>query len=542
MFWDRNKRGLAIVALAVALIAGEVMGFVTSACAEFWPWAACLSILTVCVFVGWSLPFGRYFVLMLLGVMLAWRMEAARLDVEMKSHRLGADGLPPAFDVKVESDVAKRRYRRRDRWIVNFNSHIEGMPVKVVAPVIREGDVPKPGETWRCAGWLSLKKSAHSRYARRKLWVMHEDHMHRIAAADRQMMPSIIYSRMSDVLSRLAGIGLGWCPDLASFNRAMLLGRRTDAMFEKRDVFATAGTMHVFAISGLHVMLVAGFLKTLLSKAGLPSRACAACTIPLLAAYVMLSGARPSAVRAAIMMSLWLGASLFGRKPDMLAALGNTALVVYGTSPALIFDTGCALSFVVMLGIVLWIRWSSQFATPLDWMRRIAAREQSLGDNRRAVVLLTWHRRGLMVLGALGISCAAWIAGAPIAARIFGRITLGSLVANVFVVPIAGGAVILGAMGIAASMVSAPLGAVLNNLSALCTWFMECISEMVASLPGLAFETLPWSWRDCLLWYLAWILLFWLLARHLPPREFISVTSWNGGGEPADGDEHGKTE
>ena len=531
MFWRCNRQSLARVALAAALIGGEVTGFAAPHLAAMWPWLACLSALTVAIAIGWPIALGRYLIAFLAGVTLAWRVEAGRLALERRARQLGADGRPPAFELKVESEAVCRRRPRQGGWTVSFESHAGAVAVKVVAPVRRRCDVPSIGEIWRCAGWLSLKKTAPSRYARRTLWVMEAEHLQRISPA-RGWSAAVLYRRISDRLSRHVGTGLGWCPGLAAFNRAMLLGRRAEMPFSKRSVFAAAGTMHVFAISGLHVMLVAGLLKMMLSTAGLSPRTCAACVIPLLTGFVMLSGARPSAVRAALMTALWLGADLFDRKPDGLAAWGVAALTVYGLSPALLFDAGCALSFAVMLGILLWLRWSAQFATPLDWMRRIAAREQTLGEDRRAERILMWQRIGLRLLGGLGISVAAWIAGTPIVARMFGCLTLGSLAANVVVVPLAGMSVVLGAAGMVASMASAPLGAFFNALAALCTWLMERVSELVAGCPGVTCETQPWSGGDCCLWYVAWLALFVVLARHLPPREWIPVRTWRqGGGE-----------
>ena len=526
MFWRRNRQGLAIVALAMLLIVGETVGFLLPALSSLWPWTACLFALAVCIVVGWQTPAGRYLLVPLLGLTLAWRSEDGRLTLEQQGHRLRENGLPPTFDLRVESEVLRRCRPRQGGWTISFESHIEGIAVKVVAPVRQDGQVPSLGEVWRCAGWLSLKKSAPTRYARRTLWVMEEDHLVRIAEAKRSAM--MFYRRISERLSGYVGTGLGWCPELAAFNRAMLLGLRTEVPAGRRKAFAAAGTMHVFAISGLHVMLIAGLLRVLLAKTGLPPKACAACVLPILWAYVMLSGARPSAVRAALMMSLWMGAGLFERKADGLAAWGHAAFLVYSLSPALIFDAGCALSFMVMLGIALWLRWSSQFATPLDWMRRIAAREQALGADRRAERIVVWQGLGLRILGGLGISFAAWIASAPLMARVFENLTLGGLVANVVVVPLAGIAVVLGAAGMVASMMFTPLGAFFNNLSALCTWTMAQISEGIAHLPGVAVETQPWSWCDCCLWYVAWLMLFAVLARHLPAREWIPIKTWRG--------------
>ena len=120
----------------------------------------------------------------------------------------------------------------------------------------------------------------------------------------------------------------------------------------------------------------------------------------------------------------------------------------------------------------------------------------------------------------------AWIMGTPIAARAFGQLTFGGLLANIVVVPLAGVAVMLGAAGAVASSLLPPLGACLNNLAALCSWTMTWISARVAECPGASFETLRWSWLDCGVWYLAWVALAAVLSRHLPLRERISVKTW----------------
>ena len=522
MFLRRNGKGLALAGLVTALVAGEITGFGTTRFVAMWPWAFYVAALALGVTVGWNVPVGRYLVAGVLGVALAWRVEAGRLALEDRSCRMEA-GQPPAYEIAVESEVSCAKRRQGEGMSVSFRSHLGAVPVRVVAPVRAAGVIPAPGEIWRCSGWLALRKSAPSRYAQRTLWVMDEAHMVRLSG---RRWRASAYQRLAAFLARQMGTGLGWNPELAALNRAMLLGCRSGLSPKKRIQFASAGTMHVFAISGLHVMLIAAFLNMLLRKAGLSLQARAACAIPLLVAYVMLSGARPSAVRAAAMAALWIGSGLFGRRPDALAAWSHTALAVYGLSPEKVFDVGCVLSFAVMLGIVLWLRWSEPFASPLDGLLRRAAEEQVLGGRRRMQALLFLHGRCTALLGAFGISVMAWIMGTPIAARAFGQLTFGGLLANIVVVPLAGVAVMLGAAGAVASFLLPPLGACLNNLAALCSWTMTWISARVAECPGASFETLRWSWLDCGVWYLAWVALAAVLSRHLPLRERISVKTW----------------
>ena len=289
-------------------------------------------------------------------------------------------------------------------------------------------------------------------------------------------------------LSRRIGIGLDHDDEAAALNRAILLGERRHLPRQTRQVFVNAGTMHIFAVSGLHVMLVVQVLMMLLRLATFPSRFAGALAIPLVWAYVGMLGFPPSAVRAAAMISLYLAAPLCYRRPDSLVAWAQTFVVVHLISPTMLFDTGSALSFAVMLGILLWLRLMRGFSRPL--------------------------------LAFGGVSVAAWAAGVPIAAHVFGRVTPGGLVANAFLVPAAWYGVFAGVLGTLSSYVSTALAAHLNNFSALITRAMVIISTLVSRLPGANLEVRRWTVWECFAWYAVIGLSVWLVRsvwrrRHL---------------------------
>ena len=520
-----NWTALPVVFLAASLIAGEAAGFMLARFSGLWAWVGALSVFASCVAAGWRIRGAPYPIVVLAGVALAWHAETGRMALDEYSKTMPEYGGPPSFLLKVEGDATCRR-DRKDRRMVSFSSSLSGVPVKVVARYPEDADAPADGELWRCAGWLSQRKSAANRYAGRTLWVTDCSRVEKVADGGVRSAVAT-YRRLCDSLVERAGMGVEWSRELKAFNCAMLLGRRNGVRRERLAVFAAAGTIHVFAISGLHVMLIAGLLNGLLKALGLSKRMCSAIAIPMLAGYVMLVGSPPSAVRAAFMAALYLGAHLFGRKPDSLAAWGVAAIVIFGVSPEMVLNVGCMLSFSVMLGIVLWIRWSGQFASPLDGLARLAAIEAALECERRKKILMWIHAKGGRVLGALGISFAAWIAGAPIAAMVFGRLAFGSLLANVAVVPLAGIAVAFGVFGIAAAFFFPPLAMLFNNLAALCIHLMASLSELVAKVPFSSVETMPWSWFDCIMWYAAWFAFFALAARHLPRRDLAQVREWD---------------
>ena len=301
-----------------------------------------------------------------------------------------------------------------------------------------------------------------------------------------------MFAGLGDQCARKASIGLGWCPEMAALNQAILLGRRADIPYARREIFAAAGTIHVFAISGLHVMMIACLIANVLSLAGVPLRSQVVVMLPGLVAYTLLTGARPSAIRATMMAGMYLLARAVGRKGDSLSAWAATAMVVYGMAPEKIYDTGCTLSFTVMLGIVAWLKWS----------RRVNPREGGMG----------W-------LDSLGVSLAAWAAGVPITAHVFGRFTIGGLLANLAVLHLAPMTVAFGMLGMLTGFVWEPAAVLFNNLAAFSTFLMTMVSAVVAGLPAASIEVAPWSFKVCAAWYAVVCGGLFLLGRRLIHRQ-----------------------
>lgn len=347
------------------------------------------------------------------------------------------------------------------------------------------------GYGFSCRGWhlaavflfglLAFQLAAREREStlRASPWLRTSRRTQAGCVADHPLVAPARSARRS--LSRRVGLGLEHARDVAQLNRAILLGERGRLPRQLRNLFADAGTIHVFAISGLHVMIVAKTLVILLSALLCPLRFAGLVAIPILWAYVAVIGFPPSAVRAGTMASIYFLAPVFWRKPDLLRAWSLTFLLVHLVNPLGIADVGSLLSFAVMLAIALACALPGRPASALG--------------------------------SALWISLAAWSAGVPIVAHVFGRITPGGLLANFALIPAAEVTVSAGVVGTLASFVSETLAAHLNNLSALFTVLMVEISRATASLPGANIVVAPWSIGGCLAYYLALALAVWLYIR-----------------------------
>ena len=293
---------------------------------------------------------------------------------------------------------------------------------------------------------------------------------------------------VKDDLARRVGIGLGDDRETVSLSRAILLGERRRLPYRTKRLFVESGTMHVFAISGLHVMAIARVLTIGLGFLLIPLRLAGLLSILLLWGYVMLIGGAPSAVRAAMMATIMETAPVFWRRANGFRAWELTFLIVHVCNPLLISNVGNALSFAVMLAIVV------------------------VGDFAKSMP--GWRQ-------ALLVTLAAWAAGVPISAHVFGRVTPGGMVANLILIATAKTTVVAGALGIGVSYISEAVATHVNNFTALGIKAMVLIAEGVSQLPGTNFETTPWSVLTCVEWYAVLALIGFLMSKAAARRRTL---------------------
>jgi competence protein ComEC len=142
----------------------------------------------------------------------------------------------------------------------------------------------------------------------------------------------------------------------AALGAGILLGVRSSIAPEVADAFAVAGLTHVVAISGWNIAIVAAIVGTLARP--LEQRrggrwlapAAAGATI---AGYVVLTGASPSVVRAALMAGAMVIARLGGSRAHAASALALAALAMLLTAPSVLWDVGFQLSALATAGLIL---------------------------------------------------------------------------------------------------------------------------------------------------------------------------------------------
>jgi competence protein ComEC len=379
---------------------------------------------------------------------------------------------------------------------------------------------PKPGETWRFRGSLSHKQSRRS-----QLSVLmfntgkNEKRSFHLETTQSVVWPLRLASLRREAVNRL-GLGLEGWGVIPGLNQAMLLGYNSEMPKAMRKIFSDSGTIHVFAVSGLHIAFVAGLLVLLVGMTGVKRIYWIFLIGPLLVGYTLITGARPSAIRACLMALFYFLAPLVGRRPTLLSALMFTALIVHVWRPDFVFDIGSVLSFTVMLGLIAFMGPFCTFFQMLLGCERLRAQEELLlaaGCTQKAA----WIRRMRMCLkflaDSLAVSLAAWLASVPLTGYYFGRFTPGGLLANLVITPCSGLIVIAGTLGLVTSFVNEWVAITFNHAASFLTSVMVKTAEVTAACPGLGFYTGKWAVWEVFVWLIGLLLLrSWMYWRSQP--------------------------
>jgi len=272
--------------------------------------------------------------------------------------------------------------------------------------------------------------------------------------------------------------GLENSPDVTGAINGMVLGLRHQTPEDIEEPFQQTGTLHLFAVAGLHVGIVARLLWILATMARLPRKWATALIIPALLFYAAITGLHTSSVRAAVMSAVLLGGFIVERKAFEFNSLAAAATLILCWDTNELFAVGFQLSFCVVGAILLLHKPTFRFLkarfAPDPFLPRslFTARGRALNNSVR------WIAR------AAAVSFAAWVGSLPLMLWYYHLLTLISFVANLVVVPLAF-FVLAGAL---LSLVTAPfsswLSVVFNNGNWALTKFILGAVHLFSQIPG----------------------------------------------------------
>ena len=206
------------------------------------------------------------------------------------------------------------------------------------------------------------------------------------------------------------GLKEGLDKDEFSVAYALICG---NSLFMDEDLltnFRNTGIAHIFAVSGLHIGFLSAVLNFVFDKLKTRRIIKFLAIPPTLFFYSGICGFTASSVRAAIMATVMLFATITGRKYDGLSSVSIAAIIVLAIFPSQLFCVGFQLSFGIVLGIIV-------LAKRISRLLRFLPRK--LADS-------------------LGVVFSAQLVSIPIMLQTFGSFSCISVLINLLFVPFVG--------------------------------------------------------------------------------------------------------
>lgn len=212
--------------------------------------------------------------------------------------------------------------------------------------------------------------------------------------------------------------------------RAILIGDRSRVDPATLETFKGSGTMHILAISGLHMAVIGALLYLvfyrLLSRSEWillrfsVRKAAAFLSMPLLVCYGLLAGMNTPVMRAVIMSCVVIVAVCTDRRKSPSTLLAFAAMVILALDPIQVYTASFQLSFSAVIGIL--------FLYPA--LQKLTFPDISRPNPSFRIKIANWLLSGLLV------SIVATLATTPIALHFFNRFSLVGIAANLVVEPL----------------------------------------------------------------------------------------------------------
>lgn len=281
---------------------------------------------------------------------------------------------------------------------------------------------------------------------------------------------------------------------------ALILGQKEHLDPKTIQSYASAGAIHVLAVSGLHVGILYLVLDFLLQWLGKRNKGSFIKTILLLLIlwfYALLTGLSPSVLRATTMFSFVIIASGVNRKSNIYNTLAASVFFLLIIDPFLLLQVGFQLSYLAVIGII--------YLQPKIY-QKLHFKNQLLN--------YIWK--------ISSVSIAAQIATFPLCLLYFHQFPIYFLLSNLVVIPLAGIILTLGLLVIATgsvSFISGIFGFVLNGT----IWILNTIIMAIHFLPYNVIEGVHISGFECLLMYLLIILLIVMMEKKKLVPMYLSL-------------------
>lgn len=325
-------------------------------------------------------------------------------------------------------------------------------------------------------------------------------------------------------------------PVVVGLLRAMLVGFRPGLTNELAEPFMRTGTLHVFAVSGLHVAVIAGILVGVLRFLRFNRLGCVVVALPLLVFYTIATGAPASAVRSCLMASVVMIGWSLPRPTDVLNSLAASAILILLWEPMQLFEAGFQLSYAAVIALALLVPGpgvlirtlyrrtdpGAESATVLSrlpsWLADVFVCDPYLPVKLLPRWRRAWYRGVQAMAISFAVSVAACVGTMPLIAHYFHLFTAVNFLSNLVMVPLSTLAITTGFASFLSDLAWPPLAGVLNNANYAFMELMLGASRWFERLPlAFAYVKTPPLWLSAA-FYGALALFLWAGVRKLAQR------------------------
>jgi len=233
----------------------------------------------------------------------------------------------------------------------------------------------------------------------------------------------------------------------AGLLRGLLLADRTEIDYETKQNFINSGVIHILAVSGLHVGYILLFFIVVFGRFNIYLRSIF--TIVGLLCFMIITGIPASVFRATLMSIILVIAFLSGRSTNLLNSIALSAVIILLVKPFEILNPGFQLSYSAVLSIAL------IYPVIQQMINQAGIKNKYLKN----------------ILLFIGVSLSAQIGTLPFTLAYFNKLSIVSLLANLFVIPLAG--IIVGL-----AIVTLIIGSLLPSIAI----YLAIVNNIVTSL------------------------------------------------------------